>query len=232
MVFSKTIFKENHMAKLLVEYLDSQSLDVLSEVNEEKKKTYRIKGPFIQSEIKNKNGRKYSKALIEREVKKINEDKISKNGLVGETDHPASPVVSLQNVSHLIESLVMDGNDAIGSAKLLDTPNGRIVAACLDGGVRMMVSTRGIGTVTESAGQDWKTVNPDFKLITIDCVSDGSAPGAVVEAILEQKEWMISGQDYIEVAVDKLQEQVDTKFNSSLATMYLKQFIQSIRKGN
>ena len=69
MVFSKTIFKENHMAKLLVEYLDSQSLDVLSEVNEEKKKTYRIKGPFIQSEIKNKNGRKYSKALIEREVK-------------------------------------------------------------------------------------------------------------------------------------------------------------------
>ena len=221
------------MAKLLVEYIESSELQYIKEETEDKKKRYHLKGIYAQSEIKNKNKRLYSKDLLEREVKKLNEDKISKNACYGACDHPQSPIVTLKDASHLITKLVMDGNDAIGEAVIIDTEGaGRSLMACIDAGGRLMMSTRGIGTLSEVTGQDHKKVNSDWKWITTDAVSDGSAAGAVVEAILEQKEWMISGQDYVEVAVEKLQKQVDNKFNSSLATMYLKQFIQSIRKGN
>jgi hypothetical protein len=206
---------------------DNKDFEILKEDDESKQKKMKIKGPFLVSEERNKNGRVYSKKLIEREVERFNKDKIAKRCAYGAVDHPNSAVVSLGTAAIHIDELYMDGNIAVGKATILSTNVGKDLTRILDDGYSFGVSSRGIGNLDPD-----KNVQDNYRFITEDVVSDPSADKCWVEGILESKEYIISGDDFIEQAVEKLQEQVDTKFNSSLATMYLKQFIQSIRKGN
>lgn len=212
------------MAKLIYEDIDYKDLEILTEETEEKKKIYKIKGPYIVSETKNKNGRIYPRSLIEREVNKFNKEKIKENRAWGALDHPMSPVVSLKEASHIIRELNMDGNSAMGISEILNTPMGRIATTCIEAG-KIMMSTRGLGSLSQ-AGK----VNKDYNLITVDIVSDGST-GKTVEGILENKEYII-GEDgnIVEVAIDNLQKKVDKKYDSHVKFLYLKEFLNEIRK--
>ena len=165
-----------------------ESVQVLTE-NNNGKKTFYIQGPFLQGDIKNRNGRIYESAILAKEVKRYNEAYIDKNRAMGELGHPDGPTVNLDRVSHKIESLVQDGSNFIGKAKILETPMGRIAGALLNDGVTLGVSSRGMGSLTEKNGA--KYVGEDFMLATAaDIVADPSAPDAFVQGIMEGKEWV------------------------------------------
>lgn len=212
--------------KLLTEYIAISDLQILTEdvANDKAKKIYRIKGPYLQSEVKNRNGRIYGKHLCEREINAF-QDKIIKRRALGELDHPPTPTVNLNNVSHLIESLQMDGNDGIGVSKLLDTPKGLVAQILIKEGILLGVSTRGVGTLTGDL------VNDDYKLITVDIVADPSAPGAFVDGILENKEYIITeGGDIVEKAVNNLENKLVKQGNSKILLSYMREFLEDIRK--
>lgn len=212
--------------KLLTEYIAISDLQILTEdvANDKAKKIYRIKGPYLQSEVKNRNGRIYGKHLCEREINTF-QDKIVKRRALGELDHPPTPTVNLNNVSHLIESLQMDGNDGIGVSKLLDTPKGLVAQILIKEGILLGVSTRGVGTLTGDL------VNDDYKLITVDIVADPSAPGAFVDGILENKEYIITeGGDIVEKAVNNLENKLVKQGNSKILLSYMREFLEDIRK--
>ena len=190
--------------KLINEYVEHQELEFLTEKKEAGEKNFYIKGPFLQAEVKNKNGRIYAKPLLEREIASFRSDKINSKRAFGELDHPISPTVNLQNVSHIIESLEMDGNNGIGKAKILDTTQGRIVKTLLSEGTQLGVSTRGVGSLNGDK------VGDDFKLITVDIVADPSAHSAYVEGILEGKDYIINNDSIIERAFQKFEEGVNT----------------------
>jgi len=212
--------------KLLTEYIAISDLQILTEdvANDKAKKIYRIKGPYLQSEVKNRNGRIYGKHLCEREINTF-QDKIVKRRALGELDHPPTPTVNLNNVSHLIESLQMDGNDGIGVSKLLDTPKGLVAQILIKEGILLGVSTRGVGTLTGDL------VNDDYKLITVDIVADPSTPGAFVDGILENKEYIITeGGDIVEKAVNNLENKLVKQGNSKILLSYMREFLEDIRK--
>lgn len=186
--------------KLMVESMDWDSLEIISEQAENKKKNFKIVGPFLEAVTKNRNGRVYSQELIEREVQKYNKEKIQTKRSIGEMNHPATPEINLDRVSHIIESLEMQNNLGIGSAKILNTPMGQIATSLLEQGVKLGVSTRGVGSL------DGSTVNPDYHMICVDLVSEPSAPSAFVDGILESKTWLIEGDQIIEKAVDTMKE--------------------------
>ena len=185
---------------LITETIDQQEMDVICEQKEGIPKVYRIKGPFLQSEQKNKNGRIYSKPLIEREVDSYTKNKILTKRSLGELCHPPTPEIRLENVSHIIESLVMEGNTAVGTARILDTPKGKIAHSLLEAGVKLGVSSRGVGSLNGDK------VNDDFSLVAVDIVNEPSGPGCFVDGILEGKEWIIDGNQVVARAVEKLEE--------------------------
>jgi hypothetical protein len=191
--------------KLISEQIDQQTLEYISEDIDDNKKSFKIKGPFLQAEAKNKNGRIYSRQLIEREVRAFTEEKIMNGRALGELDHPPTPTVNLERVSHIIESITMDGDYGIGVAKILDTPMGRTTTALLREGIRPGMSTRGIGSLTGSK------VNNDYKLITADIVSDPSCHSAFVEGILENKNYIIDNDVIVERAVENLEKILNNK---------------------
>lgn len=216
--------------KLLCEFVDMSSLQLLTEEDKEKKKVYRLKGPFMEATVKNKNGRIYPLEVLEREVKKYNEEKISKSRAMGEMDHPENPQINLERVSHIIESLKMDGNLAYGVARLIDTPMGRIAQTLVGEGVILGMSSRGVGSL------DGDKVKDDYCLITPgDIVCDPSAPSAFVEGVLENKEYII-GKDgeIVEVAIKKMKESVDKKYSgnnmSQNALRYMMNFLNDLRQ--
>ena len=160
-------------------------------LSEEKngKKSHFIEGVFLQSEIKNKNGRVYPQGVLAREVAKYDEHHIQKGRALGELGHPEGPSINLDRVSHKIESLKEDGNNFVGRAKILETPMGNIAKNLLDEGVRLGVSSRGMGSLKEKDGVN--VVADDFMLATAaDIVADPSAPDAFVSGIMEGKEWV------------------------------------------
>ena len=213
------------MAKLITEYVDFSSVDIITEANEAGKKFMKIKGPFLQSEVKNKNGRVYSKSLLEREVLAFNKECIEQGNAVGELDHPPTPSINLDRVSHLIESLEMDGNNGNGVAKLLDTPKGMLAQKLIEGGVKLGVSTRGVGSL------DGEKVGDDFKLLTVDIVHNPSAPNAYVDGILESKEYMVEGSKIMEIAVDNLGKKYDLieRRNTEEVAILLEEFLEELR---
>ena len=143
----------------------------------------------MQAETKNRNGRIYPLGVLEKEVKRYNKELVEKKRAFGELGHPDGPTVNLDRVSHLIEELVPEGKNIIGKAKILDTPNGKIVKELLNAGAKLGVSSRGMGTL-EKRGQT-NYVKDDFYLATAgDIVADPSAPKAFVEGIMEGKEWI------------------------------------------
>lgn len=172
--------------KLLAETV----LNDLEYLTEEKggKKSHYIEGIFMQSEKENRNKRIYPKKTLTEAVKKYDETQVSKGRAVGELNHPEGPTVNLDKVSHKIESLRWEGNDVVGKAKLLDTPMGNIAKALMDGGVRLGVSTRGMGSLQQKEGKNY--VGPDFTLAAVDIVQDPSAHDAYVESIYESIDWV------------------------------------------
>ena len=157
------------------------------------KKSMFIEGVFLQTEQPNRNKRVYKRNVMEREVKRYTEQYINNGRALGELGHPDGPTVNLDRVSHKIVSLKQEGNNFIGKAKLLETPMGKIAKNLIEEGVTLGVSSRGIGSLSETR-QGYKLVGEDFMLATAaDIVADPSAPDAFVQGIMEGKEWVMCG---------------------------------------
>lgn len=171
--------------KLITEHYET--IEYLVEEKNGKKSSV-IEGIFMQAEAKNRNGRIYPKAILERAVNKYVTEQVSKGRAVGELNHPDSPTINLDKVSHRITELKWDGNNVIGKATILDTPMGQIVKGLMEGGVQLGVSSRGMGTLEQKSGVSY--VKDDFMLATVDIVQDPSAPGAFVNGIMEGVEWI------------------------------------------
>ena len=170
--------------KLITEMYDDFEI-----LTEGKGKDMKIKGVFMQAETKNRNGRVYPLDVLQKEVARYNKELVESKRAFGELGHPEGPTVNLDRVSHMIEELVPEGKDIIGKAKILDTPNGKIVKELINAGAKLGVSSRGMGTL-EKRGQT-NYVKDDFFLATAgDIVADPSAPKAFVEGIMEGKEWI------------------------------------------
>ena len=214
--------------KLLTEFISFDRLEVLKENDKDGKKIFRLKGPFLEASIRNKNGRIYSKEILVREVNSFVENKIKKNRSMGELDHPENPQINLERVSHIIESLEMKDNVGYGCAKLIDTPMGRIARTLVDEGIIVGMSSRGVGTL------DGENVKEDYALITVDIVADPSAPNCFVEGVLENKEWIIQGDRIVEVAVQNLKKSVDKKYDpkslSNDVLSYMMRFLEEIQQ--
>ena len=174
------------------------------------KKNYAIKGIFLQSDVKNKNGRIYPKEILQKEVHRYNREFIEKNREFGELGHPHGHTVHLERVSHMIKALHPDGNNFIGEARVLDTPYGKIVKSLIDEGATLGVSSRGMGTLIQTGTAN--IVKDDFYLATAaDIVADPSAPDAFVEGIMEGKEWVWNIGALIESELFELKRKFDVK---------------------
>ena len=188
------------------------------------KKTFYIQGPFLQGDIKNRNGRIYESAILAKEVKRYNEAYINKNRAMGELGHPDGPTVNLDRVSHKITRLEQDGSNFIGKAKILETPMGRIAGALLNDGVTLGVSSRGMGSLVQRNGVNY--VGEDFMLATAaDIVADPSAPDAFVQGIMEGKEWIwdngLLKEREVQDAYDRIEQSV---LRGQLAEQTLNEF--------
>ena len=173
--------------KLITETIED--IEVLTEANTKGGKDYKIKGVFMQADIKNRNGRVYPVATLGKEVQRYTTEYINKRRAFGELGHPDGPTVNLERVSHMITSLKPEGKNFVGEAKIMDTPYGKIVKNLIDEGAQLGVSSRGMGSI-QSTGQG-NVVGKDFYLETAaDIVADPSAPDAFVEGIMEGKEWV------------------------------------------
>ena len=172
--------------KLIAEY--AEEIEYITEATTDGKKNYFIEGIFAQANKKNRNGRVYEKGIMERAVDKYVTEQVSQGRAVGELNHPEGPTINLDKVSHKITELKWDGDNVIGKASILDTPNGQIVKGLLDGGVRLGVSTRGMGSLEARNGVNY--VRDDFMLNTVDIVQDPSAHEAFVNGINEGVDWI------------------------------------------
>ena len=171
------------------------------------KKDYKIKGVFLQSDIKNRNGRVYPKEILAKEVTRYNKEFINKKRAFGELGHPDGPTVNLERVSHMITKLYPDGNNFIGEAKIMNTPYGKIVKGLIDEGAQLGVSSRGMGSLIQRGGANY--VKDDFYLATAaDIVADPSAPDAFVEGIMEGKEWVWDNGVLKEQDIDALKQEM------------------------
>jgi len=159
-------------------------------LTEGKGKEQYIKGIFMQSDIKNQNGRVYPHAVLQKEVKNFNTKYVNEGRALGELGHPMGPVINLDRVSHVIKELKEDGTNFIGKAKVMDTPNGKIVKNFISEGVKLGVSSRGMGSLKTNKKTGVNEVQKDFVLSTVDIVADPSAPDAFVNGIMEGKEWV------------------------------------------
>ena len=173
--------------KLITEYVEN-NLEVIAEQKKNGEKNYFIEGVFMQSNKKNRNGRVYEKATLENAVEKYVTEQVKTGRAVGELNHPEGPTVNLDKVSHKIEDLHWQGSDVIGKASILKTPMGKIVEGLLEGGVKLGVSSRGMGSLVSKKGAQY--VGDDFMLSTIDIVQDPSAPSAFVNGVMEGVEWV------------------------------------------
>jgi hypothetical protein len=151
-------------------------------------KTYFIEGIFMQSGVKNRNGRIYPQGTLLKECKRYINEYVDKGRALGELNHPTGPTVNLDRVSHIVKELHEDGQNIYGKAKVLDTPMGKIVKNLIDEGAQLGVSTRGMGSLKTKNG--YQEVQEDFMLAAIDIVADPSAPNAFVNGIMEGREWM------------------------------------------
>ena len=173
--------------KLISEYHDS-NLQVITEKRKDGTKEYAIEGVFMQADQKNRNGRIYEKDVLEGAVEKYVTEQVKTGRAVGELNHPEGPTINLDKVSHKITELKWQGSDVVGKASILNTPMGKIVEGLLEGGVKLGVSSRGMGTLVNKKGTSY--VGNDFMLATVDIVQDPSAPGAFVNGIMEGVSWV------------------------------------------
>jgi len=187
-----------------------ESCEYLVEEKENGKKSYKIKGIFMQADIKNRNGRVYPMEILETEVDKYNKNFIKEKRAFGELGHPDGPTVNLERVSHMITSLTPNGKNFVGEAKIMDTPMGKIVKSLMDEGAKLGVSSRGMGSLESKNGANY--VRDDFYLATAaDIVADPSAPNAFVEGIMEGKEWVWDHGNIVEAQLADMKKRIDVK---------------------
>ena len=178
------------------------------------KKTLHIEGVFLQGDICNRNGRMYPSATLAKEVSRYNEAFVTKGRALGELGHPDGPTVNLDRVSHKINSLRQEGSNFIGRAKILSTPMGNIAKSLLDEGVKLGVSSRGVGSIQQN-NEGVNVVGEDFMLATAaDIVADPSAPDAFVDGIMEGKDWVWDGGILREKYAEKTYKQINTLADS------------------
>ena len=193
--------------KLITEEIEQ--VEVIVE-NRNGKKNLFIEGVFLQGEIKNRNGRMYPMQTLAREVGRYNENFVEKGRALGELGHPDGPTVNLDRVSHKIVSLKESGNNFIGKAKILSTPMGKIASNLLGEGVKLGVSSRGVGSLNKT-NEGYSVVGEDFTLATAaDIVADPSAPDAFVDGIMEGKEWVWDGGIIRERLASKTYKRINT----------------------
>ncbi len=192
--------------KLITEQVND--LSFIIEETDGKKQLF-IEGVFLQSDVKNKNGRMYPKKILEREVKRYNEQYVKTKRAFGELGHPDGPVINLERVSHMVTELNEDGKDFVGKAKIMtSTPYGKIVEGLLNEGAQLGVSSRGMGTLKKEKGAD--VVQDDFYLATAaDIVADPSAPNAFVEGIMEGKDWIYENGVFREEQLAEFKKDLD-----------------------
>jgi hypothetical protein len=192
--------------KLITETVED--VQYLVEATEDGKKSLYIQGPFLVYNKPNRNGRMYPKEILQKEVNRYNEEYVQTKRALGELGHPDTPTINLERVSHIITELTDDGNCFIGKAKILETPYGNIVRNFMDSGVSLGVSSRGMGSLKPN-NEGVNLVQDDFKLATAaDIVADPSAPGAFVNGIMENKEWIFVEGRFVEVDIDNAKKQI------------------------
>ena len=195
--------------KLFSEAVESE-VEYITEEKEGGGKNYKIRGVFMQADIKNRNGRVYPLDVLQKEVKKYNENFIKEKRAFGELGHPDGPTVNLERVSHMITSLKGEGKNFIGEAKIMSTPMGEIVKSLMDEGAKLGVSSRGMGSLDQKGGANY--VRDDFYHATAaDIVADPSAPNAFVEGIMEGKEWVWNNGALLEAEMVQMQKEFDVK---------------------
>ena len=201
--------------KLISEHF-SDDVEYITEQTDDGKKNYKLKGVFLQAEIKNRNGRVYPFEVLEKEVDRYNKEFIDENRAYGELGHPEGPTVNLDKVSHMVTSLKPDGKNFIGEAKVMSTPMGGIVKNIMDDGGKLAVSSRGMGSLTKKNGANY--VNDDFYLATAaDIVADPSAPNAFVDGIMEGKEWVWNNGLLQEQEVAEIKNEMERNIRSKEA---------------
>ena len=206
-----------------------EEVEYITEAKEGGGKNYKIKGVFLQADIKNRNGRVYPMAVLEKEVAKYNRNFIREKRAYGELGHPEGPTVNLERVSHLTTSLVPDGKNFIGEAKIMETPMGKIVKSLMDEGCKLGVSSRGMGSLDQKNGANY--VRDDFYLATAaDIVADPSAPNAFVEGIMEGKEWVWNNGALIEAELVELRRKFDVKKRQRDAKIEALEFAKFLKR--
>ena len=212
--------------KLIAEQL--QDVEFIKEEKDNGKKDYKVKGIFMQADIKNRNGRVYPMEVLEKEVKRYNEEYVDKKRAFGELGHPEGPTVNLDKVSHMITKLEPDGKNIIGEAKIMDTPNGKIVKSLMDEGATLGVSSRGMGSLEPKNGANY--VKKDFYLATAaDIVADPSAPNAFVEGIYEGKEWVWDNGSLIESELQRMKRRIDERVRKRQANENALEFAKYLK---
>ena len=200
--------------KLITETIES--IEVLKEDRGNGKKDYKIRGVFMQADIKNRNGRVYPVQTLAKEVARYTKEFINKKRAFGELGHPDGPTVNLERVSHMITSLKPEGKNFIGEAKVMDTPYGKIVKNLIDEGAQLGVSSRGMGSIQRMSGKN--VVGTAFYLATAaDIVADPSAPDAFVEGIMEGREWVWDNGVLKSMEVEQYKEEIERTKRKELA---------------
>ena len=207
--------------KLIAEFTD-HGLNFMTEAKERGGKNHFIEGVFMQSEAKNRNGRVYPKMVMEKAVDRYVTEQVKTGRAVGELNHPEGPTINLDKVSHIIEKLDWSGNDVVGKARILETPMGNIVKGLLDGGVRLGVSTRGMGSLEERNGV--MVVKDDFHLSTVDIVQDPSAPTAFVNGIMEGVEWVWNNGIIQSQVIERMETEIKKAPRSNLYEVQVREF--------
>ena len=211
--------------------LITETIEDVQVLTEEKngKKDYKIKGVFMQADIKNRNGRIYPGETLAKEVRRYSKEFIEKKRAFGELGHPDGPTVNLERVSHMITSLKPEGKNFIGEAKVMDTPYGKIVKNLIDEGAVLGVSSRGMGSIQQQGGRNM--VGKDFYLATAaDIVADPSAPDAFVEGIMEGKEWVWDNGMLKSVTVEQYKSEIQKAKREELAEVKSKVFADFMSK--
>ena len=206
-----------------------QDVEYICEQKEDGKKNYKIKGVFMQADIKNRNGRVYPMEVLNKEVRRYNKEYINEKRAFGELGHPDGPTVNLERASHMITKLYPDGKNFIGEAKIMSTPMGEIVKTLMDEGAKLGVSSRGMGSLDQKNGANY--VRNDFYLATAaDIVADPSAPNAFVEGIMEGKEWIWNNGLIKEADVSEIKNNIEENARTNNTKANALEFAKFLQK--
>jgi hypothetical protein len=213
--------------KLISEYTDSNIKNYIAE-DKKGNKSHVIEGVFMQADKKNRNGRVYEKKILESAVNKYVKEQVATGRAVGELNHPEGPTINLDKVSHKITDLKWEGNNVVGKASILNTPMGNIVSGLLEGGVKLGVSSRGMGSLVQKNGASY--VNGDFMLSTVDIVQDPSAPEAFVNGIMEGKDWIWDNGILVAQDIELIETEIKTAKNINSSDVEIRAFKNFLSK--